>query len=163
MVGRRALRVLDAAAYAAVASVASLVVSVLGTFPLGAGWPAVKAWLFIVGWLLVGFGTLKLRPAAAWKRDRATLDEAPDEDDSWLSDGLLPGAGDSTSPSVERDREDDQGERESTLERVVFRLLPERYAVAPDERFSGGTRLFLAGVTVLTISFAMETVFGVAA
>lgn len=42
------------------------VLSVLG-FPWGWGLVGVKYGLFLFGWLIFGYGTLQLRPRAAWK------------------------------------------------------------------------------------------------
>lgn len=51
--------------------------SVLG-FPFGWGLVGVKFGLFLIGWLVFGFGTLQLRPRAAWKDDEETV-TAPSE------------------------------------------------------------------------------------
>jgi hypothetical protein len=93
----------------------------------------VKYGLFIFGWVALLFGTLKLRPKSAWKSD---------------DDGLLSMA--------------DEGGMESDFQRWVQQVPPARFRqVPPGGRLSTGTRLFIASVCMLAVSFLLERALGV--
>ncbi|MFC7155949.1 hypothetical protein ACFQPA_10830 [Halomarina halobia] len=129
----RRLQVLDAAAYALVLTAVVVALSVAVTLALGVArpWVGVKYLLFVVGLLLFGVASVKLRPKAAYsERD------------------LLPA-----------NSEGETG-FQALVQRLVA-LLGERYRLAPDERFSDAAKLLLASVGVLAVSAAMEFVFGV--
>ena len=49
---------------------------------------------------------------------------------------------------------------QTPFERAVRRLLGN-YALAPDQQFPAGARVFVAGLLMLAVSFVMESVFGV--
>lgn len=54
-----------------------------------------------------------------------------------------------------------QDRSETRFQRLGRAILPEKYVLPPDRRFSPPTKLFLASVVVLLTSMAMEFVFGV--
>ena len=60
-------RSVDGLVYAVVLTVVTFGVGAVVAFAADYGWTGVKYWLFFVGWVLLGYGTLKLRPRKAWK------------------------------------------------------------------------------------------------
>lgn len=96
--------------------------------------PGVKFGLFVFGWLAFFFGTMKLRPKAAWKSD---------------DEGLL-------------ELSEDTDVRESDFQRLVQWLPPARFRqVPPDRRLPTGYRMFLAAVCMMAVSIVLEQFFGV--
>lgn len=139
---RRFRQVLDALVYAiAVTGVVFVIGSVL-SFSLGGGFVGVKFFLFLVGFLLFGYGALQLRPARPW--------------DVQKSDG-----------DIEIVRNDGMGEvigsrEETRFQSAVQRIPPlPQYSIPPEERLSPGAKLFIASLVVLLTSFLMEVVFSV--
>ncbi|WP_135535219.1 DUF7555 family protein [Halostella pelagica] len=63
----RVRRGVDGIVYAVSLAAVVFVIGTVLCLPLGWGWTGVKYWLFFLGLLLFGIGTLKLRPRAAWK------------------------------------------------------------------------------------------------
>jgi len=141
----RARQALDAVVYAlAVAAVVFLAGLAVGV-ALGGALVTAKFVMFVVGLLLFGYGTFKLRPDPPWGTESG-------------EDGELKVVENEPSGSVVGARE------ETRFQAAVQRVPPlSRYALAPDERLSPGAKLFLASLAVLGWSYALETVFGVAA
>jgi hypothetical protein len=64
-----------------------------------------------------------------------------------------------------KDDRETSGEREETRFQAFVQRLPPlgRYGLAPDERLSAATKLFIASVLSLVFSYLLETVFGIKA
>lgn len=139
---------------------------------------AIKLALFVVGWLLLGVGTFMLRPRPPdtdppWPDEEESEDgeaadgsdeggEAPDGEDS-PGTGPLVEAGAGPGPVAGADPPAEGGERgdEGLADRIgttVQAVPPARWLVIPpDDRLSLGGRLFAAAVTMLALSFLLET------
>lgn len=103
----------------------------LVALPLGGALTVVKFLLFLIGFVLVGYGTVLLWPTRP-------SEETP--------------AQPSLGPASDRD----SSPFESLLERVLAGL-GDSYP--PSERFSPGFKVFVAGCSVLLVSYLMEAVF----
>lgn len=57
----------DGLVYAVALTAVTFGIGVVIAFAVSYGWTGVKYWLFFAGWVLFGYGTLKLRPRKAWK------------------------------------------------------------------------------------------------
>jgi hypothetical protein len=128
-------QVLDLVTYAAANTlVFAAVAGVLGTVAGMELLPGVKYGLFLFGWLAVGYGTLVLRPKAAWRDDGEGLD---------LFDRST-------------------NEPDTKFQRLVQRLPPARFRQIPDDnRFSTAFRIFFSGVVILVTTIVMEQAFGI--
>lgn len=139
---RRGRQVLDALVYAIVVTGVAFAIGGVVSFPLGGGLLGIKYFLFLVGFVLFGYGAFQLRPSRAWN-----VDKSGDE--------------------IEIERNEKTGEvvgsrEETRFQSAVQRLPPLlRYSIPPEERFPPGAKLFLASVAILLTSFLMEAVFGV--
>ncbi|WP_121820970.1 DUF7555 family protein [Halostella salina] len=60
-------RGVDGLVYAVALTAVTFGVGAAVAFAASYGWTGVKYWLFFVGWVLLGYGGLKLRPRKAWK------------------------------------------------------------------------------------------------
>ena len=139
-------QLVDAVVYAlsvtAVVFAVALVLSALFSDDVSEG---VVYLTFVSGFAIFGYGTLRLRPSAAWKKERAG--EA--EEDVKLA----------------RTDTDDRGESIGQTERSQFQAAVQRvpplrwYSLPPDQRLSPGTKIFLSGVAVLVGSLATDVVF----
>lgn len=139
-------QLVDAVVYAlsvtAVASLAALVLAVVLGNDVSAGF--VKYTMFI-GLIVLGVGTFKLRPSAAWKKERSSEVE-----------------GDVEIARTDTDRRGESiGQDERTpFETAVQRVPPLRwYSLPPDQRLSTGAKLFLAGLLVWAASLLTDVVF----
>jgi hypothetical protein len=131
--GRQAL---DAIVYAVVVTAIVGIGSTAISFVLGWGLVGVKFILFVIGFVLFGAATFKLRPTAPWREENGSE-----------SSGVSYAGSDNDSP----------------LQRAIYRVLPlDQYELHPKDRLSDGAKLFLASVLMLVISFLMESVFDVA-
>jgi hypothetical protein len=131
--GRQAL---DAIVYAIVVTAIVGITSIAVSFVLGWGLVGVKFILFVVGFVLFGIGTLKLRPTSPWQ-------EGDENESSEVSH-----AG---------------SDNDSPLQRAIHRVLPlDQHELRPNNRLSDGAKLFLASVFMLVVSFLMESVFDIA-
>jgi hypothetical protein len=139
---RRGSPLLDALAYAVVMTVLSFLSGVVVSLPFGLDWFVVEAVMFLEGWLMFGYGTFKLRPTPPWKRNRGGVRGKVRET---LSLG---------------DDEDATDNRPDTrVEEIVIGLPGVGERVPPaDQRFSMGTKLFVAAIVVLVSSFLLERV-----
>ncbi|WP_135821816.1 DUF7555 family protein [Halostella litorea] len=74
-------RGVDGVVYAVALAAATFALGVAVSFGVGYGLVGVKYWLFFAGWILLGYGTLKLRPRKAWKDppDEGVDDQGPTE------------------------------------------------------------------------------------
>lgn len=133
-------QVLDALAYGVVVALLAFLSGVLLSLPFGLDWYVVEAVMFLEGWILFGYGTFKLRPTPPWKRNRG-------------------GVRGTVRETLSLD-EDNPGNRTDTrVEGIVGRVpgIGERVP-PPEDRFSMGTKLFVAGIAVLVASFLLERV-----
>ncbi len=132
----RSRQTVDALAYAVVltvvaflvTSVVSVVLALSVDAPLRSSLIGTKRLLFLVGFVLLGYGTLKLRPRSAWKQEGAI--------------------GAST----------DSGGEPTGIQRAVSDALPDRWSLPPDERLPVGAKLFVASVVILATSLTMELI-----
>lgn len=127
-------KLLDLVTYGAATTLVFAVISaVLGVAAGMDPLPGVKYGLFIFGWLALGYGSLMLRPSAAWRDDEG-LD-------------LFDRSG---------------GKPDTKFHRLVQRLPPARFRQVPHEhRFSTAFRIFFSGVFIMATSIVMEQVFGI--
>lgn len=135
-------RVLDLAGYAV--GLTAVVVVLLAPVSLlaGAGWSGVKLGLFLSGTLAFGYATLLMWPSR-------TVDEAG-------------GGGDRFEYHTRGDRNDPTDE--TPFESVVSRApLLRRSGAPPVERFHPGTKLYVASLLMLALSYGMEALLGVRA
>ena len=127
---------------AAVAIVASLVVGTAAGDVVMA-----KIFLFVVGWLMMGYAIVRLWPANRTKQQAESLTE----DDVTV---------DEIDPSPDSIPTDDS---ETRFQQVVYRMPPGRWLPrpVPSHRVGMDGKILLGSVFVLLSSFAMEVVFGV--
>lgn len=176
----RARQAVDAVTYALAVTGATVAVGAVtaGGYALAVGgpvWTAVKWFLFLAGFGLLGYASLRLwpsRPADDEADIQRPVEDGPareeaDYDDSGpgLLTGLLPGAGVSGEPDPgadERERGRPVGRTETRFQRTVQALPPVRWVpLPPERRFSPRTKLLLGSLLVLATSFLMETALGV--
>lgn len=136
-----ALVCLDAAAYAVVVGGALTVASAAFSLGSGGGLVGLKWTLFVVGTGLVGLAAVHLRPR---RSERLRGGEAAD------ADGTAEGGGTR-----------DEGSLGRRLADAVSDRLPAGYRLPPNRRAPAGAKLFVAGVTVLGVSYVLEAGFGV--
>lgn len=163
----RGLQTLDVLVYSVVVSALAILVGMLISFPFGWGWIGVKNWLFVAGWILIGFATLKLRPKSAWKQQKREINrrqaaEKDGPDETAVRRGGIANLGGFADTGAQRDDgRDDLDEKQAPVTRLGLRLLPEEYVLDDDDRLHGGARLFIASVGVLLVSIVMEFGFGI--
>ena len=129
---RLALVVLDLVVAAAIIVVLVLGTTTAAAFGLGYGFVAVKHVLFVLGLLTTGAAVLQLRTA---------VPRRPDETDP-----------PTTSPP-------DEGT--SHLRPLLERLLPDAWLLPPADRCADATKLGVAGLGILFVSYLLEAAFGV--
>lgn len=142
--GRLVRVVLDAVAYALTTTAIVFVGGFLVGVVFGGGVVTAKYVLFVVGILLFGYGALQMQPSKPIKTEKSL---------------------DGTVEVKRRDQDEDddgRGEDETRLQAFVQRVPPVSwYPLAPAERLSGGTKVFLASLVMLALSFGLEVVFSV--
>lgn len=134
----RTYQAIDAVAYAiAITALTVVFGGVLGLL-LGGGWAFVEVVMFVIGWLLFGYGALKLRPTPPWKRNRqgrlGKIREVVAEE-----------------TGTTEQREDTRVESIVTQTPGVGARVPP-----PDERLPMAAKLFIAGIVVLLASYLLE-------
>ncbi|WP_410766075.1 hypothetical protein [Haloferax sp. DFSO60] len=129
---RIAVKAIDAVAYAVVLTGVVFLFTALVSFVAGGGLPGAKWLMFFIGFMMLAYASLKIRPRAPWK----------DGDGG----GLFAG-------------DDEQVGVASVVSGLLDRLLPPHLRPAPNERPTNGSKLFLAALGVLLTSFLMEAVF----
>lgn len=129
----RLLGLVRGLAYAAVVAAAATVAAVVLGVVTGGGLVRAKYVLFFVG-----FGLMAVATATLWPSSPEDLEDDPSIPEE-------PGA--------------------SGVERVVEAVPPASWLPAPrpGARLSRGSKLFLASLATLAVSYAMEAVFGIAA
>ncbi|WP_254766325.1 DUF7555 family protein [Salinilacihabitans rarus] len=130
----------DAVVYGAVVTALVFVGSTLASFASGGDWVTVKAVLFVVGTLVLGYGTARLWLAAPYWQDDA------EETGSLTGSAAIPKRG---------------GTR---FQRFVERVPPRRWVdLTPREAVSPASKLLVAGLMIMAVSFVMEAAFGIGA
>ena len=132
---RFGVKTIDAVVYALVLTGVVFVLTATVSFAAGGGLPGAKWLMFFLGFTMLAYASLKLRPKAAWKGGRDDGGLFAGEDEPIGIEKLVVGGLDRVLPST---------------------LRPER-----SELPSSGVKLFLAAVCILATSFAMEVVFGI--
>jgi hypothetical protein len=150
-----ARHLLATAAYAVVVViVAGLGATAVG-YATGRGLVGAKWGLFVLGTLLLGYGSLRLRSAIAPAERGRRGDDRPGLD---LNLEGLPVVGRLVVAS-----RSDGGDAAPGLVGVADRLLPASLRVPPDEAWPVGVKQLVAALCLFAVSFALETVFGVVA
>lgn len=132
-----ALVSVDATAYALAVTAAAIVVAGVASVATGGGLVRLKTALFLIGFLLMGYATIRLWPSS------------PDD----VRGGTERGAAGGPATS-----------EETRLESFVRTLPPLRRVAPPppSRRIEPAGKLFVASLFVLLASYLMETVLGVA-
>lgn len=142
---RYARQTVDAAVYGlAVAAVVFVVGTLLGLV-FGGGLVTAKFVMFVVGLLLFGYSTFKMRPDPPWGTERT-------------EDGKVKVTKNEPKGRV-------VGARKETRFQSAVQQIPPLpwYSLPPNERLPVPVKLFVASLATLTWSFVLETVFGVVA
>jgi len=131
-------QVLDVVVYALAVTAVVFLASFAVSLVFGSGWLGVELLMFVVGWLLFGYGTFQLRPRPPWKTEKT-------------ADGKI-------KVTDTREKAPTVGSRQETrFQATVQRIPPLRwYRLPPEERLSIATKLFVSGVAVLVASFLVE-------
>ncbi|KAB1197659.1 MULTISPECIES: hypothetical protein [Haloferax] len=132
---RIGVKTIDAVVYAVVLTGVVFTLTATVSVGLGGGLPGAKWLMFFLGFTMLAYASLKLRPKAAWKGGR---------DDG----GLFSGS-------------DEPVGVEKLVGGLLDTVLPASLRPEPNERPSSGVKLFLAAVCILATSFLMEVVFGI--
>lgn len=148
---RWARRLLDLAAYAIGVTLVVTVSLVPPSLLAGAGLVGVKYGLFLVGVLSFGYATVLL-----WPSRPGHLDDGRGDGQQAASEGAgKPVTGNGARNEVER-------RDESRFETLIVGVPPfDRYRIPPVDRFHPGTKLYVASLLMLAVSYVMEAVFGV--
>lgn len=121
----------------------ALVALVMVTLGIAGGGGLVlgKRLLFVAGWALMGYATIRLWPSKPEEARVATK----------------PGSIDPTGETIAAI------EARSRFQRLIHRLPPIRWLPPPpyERRLTDEAKVFLTSLLVLTTSYVMETVFGV--
>lgn len=148
-------RVFDLAGYAVGLTLVVVAVLVPPSLLVGAGWNGVKVGLFLAGTVTFGYATLLLWPS------RPTVDDpdrSGDGSNAGPSDAAVDGGVGTVEPAGEAARTD------TRFEAALGRLPPlQWYGLPPAERFHPGTKLYVASLLMLAVSYAMEALLGVRA
>lgn len=121
----------DALAYAAVVTVVTVILALVGGVATGGGVVRAKLLLFLGGWLLLTVATVRLWP------------QSPADDGS--------ASGPPRAGTIETTR----------IEEVAAALPPLRWVGPPSRRLSPPLKLFVASLFVLLTSLLLEVVFAV--
>jgi hypothetical protein len=124
------LRLAETALWVGTVSAAVVIVLAVPSFLFGDGLLTLKYALFVVGFVLFGFGSLAIQPV----RPR--------------QDGTLV---------------DTDGDTEYGFEERIGSVLPTERRLTLEDRVSRNTKLFVASLVVLAVSYLLESGFGVAA
>lgn len=127
----------DALTYALAATAAVAVLAIVLAVATGGGLVRAKYLLFLAGWLLLAYATVRLWPSSPEDLER--------------------NANRSRHDSLPREHES------SRFQRLVLLLPPRRWVQSPrpGRRITIPGKLLLTALLTLSLSFAMETVFGV--
>lgn len=136
----RVVQAIDVIVYAlavtALAVVVSLPVAAVAFDDTSSG---VVVLTFVLGWLTVGYGILRLWPRAAWKSTET--DEGVELPETQVDEA--------TESSASRE--------ETAFQSAVQEIPPLRwYSIPPDQRLPTGVKTLLAGVGVLALSLGID-------
>lgn len=129
---------LDLLTYALVLTSLSLLISVFLGVATGGGIVRAKTFMFVIGWVMVGYATVLLWPSPP---------PIDDEDEEPTAQGQsLP------------------AEEASRFQGIVRQVPPVRWITLPppQERIPLRSQLFVGGLCILAASYLMETVWNVA-
>lgn len=132
---RRAVRVwIYALSYAVIVTALTTVAAMTFGIATGGGFVRGNIFLFVAGWGMLAYSTVKLWPSS------------PDD----LGDEPIDPAGEARSPATR-------------IESVARRLPPARWTrpPSPRDRMTVEGKLMVCSVMVLTLSFALERLFGI--
>lgn len=126
-------QILDVTVYAVSITLVLALFSAVVSLPFGNVLSGVKWGLFIVGWIIIAYGSFQLRPKPSKK------------------------------PIGDSGGNGNSGGREETWFQEQTQRLPplRRRTIPPEQRLSMPLKLFISGIVVLVTSFLMETVLGV--
>ncbi|WP_336135259.1 DUF7555 family protein [Natronomonas amylolytica] len=135
-----ALVFVDAAVYALVAAAVTAVLAFVLGVATGGGFVRMKALLFLAGFGLMAYSTVRLWPSSPEDLDEDTMS------------GVSPPGG--SIPAATN---------ETRFQTFVRGLPPLRWIrpPPPDRRLSSAGKLFWSSVAILLLSYLMEAVFGV--
>lgn len=146
---------IDAVVYATVVTGIASVASTLTAFAAGGDWSTVKALLFVLGAVLLGYATAQL-----WVSTRNGNGDRDGE--GWTGARSEAAAPTRLTSRFRSGSRAVSGRTETRFQRFVERIPPRRWVeVAPRASLSPTAKIFLAGVMVMVVSFCMEAVFGV--
>jgi hypothetical protein len=148
-----AIAVAHAVTYAVSVAVLTIVASFVVGVASGGGAVHAKIFLFVIGWLMMGYAVVRIWPSNSSKARTESLKG---------DGGALRNSGpssDSTPDSIPED------ETETRFQEAVYTLPPGRWLPRPAPSYRVGMegKIFLGSVLVLATSFVMEVVFGVGA
>lgn len=131
------LALLYAFVYATVVTLLVTVAALVLTAASGGGLVRTKVLLFGAGWILMAYAVIRMWPTSP--------EDLKTHANETLESGVDPG-----------------GRKLSRLERTIANYPPTSWlpAVAPDTQLDERTKLFLASVLVLLVSYLLEAVFG---
>jgi len=164
---------IDAIGYALVVTVLSGVGAVIVGIGTGGGFVRGKILLFVIGWLLMTTGTIKLWPSSPRSSELPSrnvlgisLGSDDDEEGSNNSEDdprqLRESMQDTETGGDDLDSL--ASENLSRFERLVAAVPPNRWVKRPrpEDQITDGSKLFLASLLVFGLSYVMERYFGVA-
>lgn len=135
----RTRQVIDALGYAFVVTAVVFAIGATIRALGGTGWFVIELVMFLLGWVLVGYGTFLLTPKSPWKRSRRE------------------NGGVRTTKTDRRTGARTEPNDETAFQRAVQRLPPMRwYPLSHENRLSPGAKVFLSGVIVLLASIVLE-------
>ncbi len=165
----------DALTYAVALTAVSVVVAVTLGVTTGGGIVRGKHLLFIFGWGMLAYATLKLWVGSGKEIRKSTKDANQDAGDEKSGKGSPPDSM-ATASELRNRVTNDSSQRHSYSESLpekqdrtrfqalIQQLPPKRWIKEPRPEYRVGIlgKILLTGVFVLAVSFVMETVFGVA-
>lgn len=151
-------RILDLATYAVAGAALAFVVVAVISLALGYGAPGIKFGLFYIGWLLFGYGAIRLFPASLHKNQPLPGGELKTSA-GMMFDGSTDEEFTPQAPSREA-KQTFASTDETKFQAFVQRLPPARSAqLRKSQRFSIGTKTIAMSLAILGISIVMEFVF----
>lgn len=161
---------LDALGYALIVTAISGIVAVLVGIGTGGGFVRGKILLFVIGWLLMSTGTVKLWPSSPHSPDLPSrnllgfsLGSDSDEEEDGRDDPRQLRESMQDADGEADDLESLANEETSRFQRFVGAVPPNRWVrrPRPENRISDGSKLFLASLFVFGLSYVMERFLGV--
>ncbi|MFT4889530.1 MAG: hypothetical protein ACI9YT_000440 [Halobacteriales archaeon] len=152
--------VLDLVTYAGAGTALTFVVMGIVSLVGGYGIKGVKWGLFYLGWIMFGYGSIRVFPTSIHKTQSLPGDDASTS--GWMSfSDKLPSDDSASIDESEADRQFASTD-ETKFQRLVQELPPARFArIRKSERFPTGAKIMVLSLAVLGASLAMEIVFGV--